>query len=172
MGTTRFLHASILAAVALSVVACQAPDPVAEEAPARLNVLFIAVDDLRPELGAYGRTHIHSPNIDRLASEGLLFERAYVQQAATWFTGMGEALSAHVSLIRVPPGADEEPTVLRSKPFQPDSWLEVGDPPDRTPAGEYLPVAFLSGGGLAVASPVQDARRDRFGFSWWTIEAR
>ena len=39
------------------------------------------MDDLRPELGAYGRSEIHSPNIDRLASEGLLFERAYVQQA-------------------------------------------------------------------------------------------
>lgn len=47
----------------------------------RLNVLFIAVDDLRPELGCYGRRHIHSPNIDRIAKAGLLFERAYCQQA-------------------------------------------------------------------------------------------
>lgn len=43
----------------------------------RPNVLFIAIDDLRPELNCYGRTHIHSPNIDRLASQGTLFERAY-----------------------------------------------------------------------------------------------
>lgn len=46
-----------------------------------MNVLFIAVDDLRPELGCYGREHIISPNIDRLAKEGLLFERTYCQQA-------------------------------------------------------------------------------------------
>lgn len=44
---------------------------------AKPNVLFIAVDDLRPELGCYGATKIHSPNIDRLASEGTVFERAY-----------------------------------------------------------------------------------------------
>lgn len=47
----------------------------------RLNVLFIAIDDLRPELACYGQSEIHSPNIDRLAREGLLFERAYCQQA-------------------------------------------------------------------------------------------
>ncbi len=43
----------------------------------RPNVLFIAVDDLRPELACYGKKHIHSPNIDRLAASGVLFERAY-----------------------------------------------------------------------------------------------
>ena len=48
--------------------------PMAAERP---NVLFIAVDDLRPELRCYGATHIHSPNIDRLAKRSMLFERAY-----------------------------------------------------------------------------------------------
>lgn len=46
---------------------------------AQRNVLFIAVDDLRPELGAYGRDYIASPHIDQLAASGLLFERHYVQ---------------------------------------------------------------------------------------------
>lgn len=46
-----------------------------------LNVVMIVVDDMRPELGCYGAEHVKSPNIDRLAAGGLLFERAYCQQA-------------------------------------------------------------------------------------------
>ena len=47
----------------------------------RMNVLFIASDDMRPELGCYGANHIHSPNLDRLAANGTTFLRAYCQQA-------------------------------------------------------------------------------------------
>ena len=42
------------------------------------NVLFIMIDDLRPELGAYGSMAVKSPNIDSLASEAVLFANAYV----------------------------------------------------------------------------------------------
>lgn len=45
------------------------------------NILFIAVDDLRPELGCYGSDIAVTPNLDRLAQQGLLFNRAYCQEA-------------------------------------------------------------------------------------------
>jgi iduronate 2-sulfatase len=45
------------------------------------NVLFLAVDDLRPELGCYGNGLIRTPNLDRLAVRSLVFDRAYCQQA-------------------------------------------------------------------------------------------
>jgi len=51
------------------------------KAPGRPNVLFIAVDDLRPDIGCYGNTVAKTPNIDRIASRGIVFNRAYCQQA-------------------------------------------------------------------------------------------
>ena len=43
--------------------------------------MVIAIDDLRASIGAYGDPHALTPNLDRLAAEGALFERAYAQQA-------------------------------------------------------------------------------------------
>lgn len=45
----------------------------------RYNVLFIAVDDLRPELGCYGATYAPSPNIDHLAQSSVRFTNHFVQ---------------------------------------------------------------------------------------------
>ena len=60
----------------------------------QVNVLLIIIDDLRPELGCYGADYMVTPNIDQLAKQGTLFERAYVQQPvctasrASFLTGL------------------------------------------------------------------------------------
>ncbi|MFT6498683.1 MAG: iduronate 2-sulfatase [Akkermansiaceae bacterium] len=46
---------------------------------AKPNILFICVDDLRPELKSFGADYIHSPHIDALAERGRAFTRHYVQ---------------------------------------------------------------------------------------------
>ena len=48
---------------------------------AKPNILFIAVDDMRPELGCYGNQIVKTPNIDRIAARGIVFNKAYCQQA-------------------------------------------------------------------------------------------
>ncbi len=69
---SRILFSVLSIALAVSPGIGQAAKP---------NVLFIAVDDLRPELGCYGSPIAISPNLDALAEDGLLFNRAYCQQA-------------------------------------------------------------------------------------------
>ncbi|MDP7250531.1 MAG: sulfatase [Planctomycetota bacterium] len=54
---------------------------VTAQAETKTNFLFIAVDDLRPQLKCYGYTQMISPNLDALAASGTLFMRTYCQQA-------------------------------------------------------------------------------------------
>lgn len=82
------------------------------------NVLFIAVDDLRPELGCYGMDHIHSPNIDKLASASTLFINSYCNipvcgaSRASLMTGLRPTLTRFKSyLARADEEAPDVPTL-------------------------------------------------------------
>lgn len=68
-----FLAGGLLLFLAFGLLRSAPPDATGQPP----NVLFIAVDDLRPELGAYGAEHMVTPHLDALARSGTLFERAY-----------------------------------------------------------------------------------------------
>lgn len=68
-----------LGAVTLAGTTIAAPKP--QQQKPRQNVLFIAVDDMKPFIGAYGDTIARTPSMDRLASRGTTFNNAYCQVA-------------------------------------------------------------------------------------------
>ncbi|MBN1108092.1 MAG: sulfatase [Bacteroidales bacterium] len=61
----------------IAATACTNKGNVKSTLSEKPNILFIAVDDLRPELGCFGNNIVKSPNIDRLASQSVIFSRAY-----------------------------------------------------------------------------------------------
>lgn len=73
----RFNLPALLLLGCLLCTCAPSPKEIAAELKGPPNVLFIAVDDLRPELASFGRGMIHSPNIDRLAGMGTAFTNAY-----------------------------------------------------------------------------------------------
>lgn len=103
-----------------------------------------------------------------------LIARGKGELAATWFSGQGERIQAHVARIDVPEG-DLPPLIWESTSFSPDSWRfgeKPGAPRTRDTAGEYVPIAFLRNGRLGVVSTIQDDQRRRLGFAWRTAELR
>ena len=80
--------------IAVSLLGLLSFSPTIAQEKTKPNVLFIAVDDLKPVLGCYGDKIIKTPNIDRLAKMGTVFLNNYCQQAvcgptrASLLTGM------------------------------------------------------------------------------------
>ena len=70
----NWVHA--LAALAVAAVVCA--QAASTESKGRLDVLLIVSADTSPNLGCYGDKTAPTPNLDRLATEGARFTRAYV----------------------------------------------------------------------------------------------
>ncbi|MBI5692145.1 MAG: sulfatase [Verrucomicrobia bacterium] len=85
------------------------------------NILFLAVDDLRPQLGCYGLDFMRTPHIDSLAARGVRFDRHYVAMAV--------CIPSRVALL----------TSLRSERtrqiYGPLQWQ---DTPNATPVGRWF----------------------------------
>ncbi len=100
-----------------------------------------------------------------------LVARGSGELAATWFSVADGPI--RVSVIKAPPvDSDAAPSVVMSEPLRLESWMESEGEWVHDPAGEYVPVTFLSDGDLAVVTPLQDERTNRFGFTWWRLELR
>ena len=113
MKSTRIGMLSLLVIAALSCSPTSPPPRSGEP----YNVLFIAVDDLRPELGAYGEAHMVTPALDRLAAEGRLFRQHYAQAPTcgasryALLTGNRPRSADHLSneaLVRLLPREEQE----------------------------------------------------------------
>lgn len=147
-----------------------------ERASARTNVLFIAVDDLRPDLGCYGNARVQTPNIDRLAKSGMLFERAYCQQAicmasrASLLSGyrpdVGEIYRCEALYRHVPDAlslnrhflANGYATKSIGKIYHHGSDDKVGwSHGDHDPDGEWVGRGYLSEEGMAAARVYDEA---------------
>ena len=141
-----------------------------DKSEGKLNVLILAVDDLRPELGCYGQKHILSPHIDQFASRGLLFERAYCQQAvcgatrASLLSGMRPD-SSKVHGNQTPLSTVHENLVTLPKHFRDNGYETISlgkiyhhkrtdDPtgwsaPEWVPKGDWVGRGYLSEEGKA-----------------------
>ncbi len=136
-------------------------------APAKRNVLFIAVDDLRPQLGCYGHPRIKSPNIDRLASRGVRFDRAYCQQAVCAATRASLLTGARPDTTRVwdlqtpldtvRPDLVSIPHHFRRNGYETVSLGKVYHHPNEDPQGwsnkPWLPESDWAGGWRAYRNP-------------------
>eukprot|EP00041_Stephanoeca_diplocostata_P021301 m.493376 g.493376 ORF g.493376 m.493376 type:complete len:574 (+) comp21793_c0_seq4:238-1959(+) len=71
----------IICCVASSLILVSGTTANVRNSPIRPNVVYIVVDDLRPELPIYGQDYVYAPHLSALAARGLTFDHAYCQQA-------------------------------------------------------------------------------------------
>jgi arylsulfatase A-like enzyme len=103
--------------IAMTFAACSSPKKTKGSANSGIpyNVLFIAVDDLRPEIGTYGNLVIKTPNMDDFASTATLFHNHYVQvptcgaSRASILTGLRPRTRAHLQNSAVEKFLADEP---------------------------------------------------------------
>ncbi|TKG97459.1 iduronate sulfatase [Puteibacter caeruleilacunae] len=107
---------------------CAAPNTTKKSE--KKNILLIMVDDLRPQLGCYGQSQIKSPNIDKLASEGTLFSRAYCNypvcgpSRASLLSGMRPNATRYIN-NQCSVEKDEPTIVPIQKAFKDDGYYTV-----------------------------------------------
>ncbi len=122
-----------------------------QAAESKPNVLFIAVDDLRLELGCHGVKKIKSPDFDRFAASGIAFTHVYCQQAVCNPSRVSllTELSAQAWKALPRPKFPSPPPAAASAAIEAGpalTWHPASNkprPPSK-PAGDYLDVTFIN----------------------------
>ena len=87
---------------------------------AKPNVLFIASDDLRMNLGCYGDPVAKTPHLDSIAARGTTFTRAYCQQAvcnpsrSSMLTGLRPAVAMALLALDIPLNLGSYPSIAEA----------------------------------------------------------
>jgi arylsulfatase A-like enzyme len=141
----------------------------------RLNVLFLASDDMRPQLGCYGDQTVKSPNLDRLAANGMVFQRAFCQQALCSPSRISLLSGRHVWTTRIP---DIGPTLRSTLPdivtlpqlFKNNGWhtrslgkifhIGIDDPASWSVPSFVTKVPRLGPEGSALVKAARDKQRE------------
>lgn len=102
-----------------------------------------------------------------------LVARVGGELAASWYSNL-ERRDIHVARITIAGGGRDQPVVTEAAPFQTDAWRagKPGAAAARDTAGEYVPIAFLRDGSLAVVTTIQNPTTNRFGFTFRTASPR
>ena len=114
VSSRRGLFMAIVAAFALAGVGLRSPSLAGHQPPSpptRPNILWILIEDSSPDIGAYGDPYARTPRLDRLATEGVRFTRAFstapvcAPSRSTLFTGMyaSSVGTLHMRSTGVPP---------------------------------------------------------------------
>jgi hypothetical protein len=96
-----------------------------------------------------------------------LVARGNGELAATWFNGLRESIKANVAHIRI--GSDSSaPRVTKADAFAFPSFSrrDTSAVRRRDTAGEYIPVAFMRDGRIALVTTIQDNANKQFGFTF------
>jgi len=131
--SNRFLLAILILFSGLDIAFCDSDQNVN-----RPNILFIAVDDLRPLAGFYGNQKIQTPAMDKLAGQSTVFTRAYTQypvcgpSRASLLTGMrpesNGVMNLKIRLRDVSPDIVTLPQFFRNNGYQTAASGKVFDP--------------------------------------------
>lgn len=146
-----------LFALLVSCAACATPPAT----PERPNVLFIAVDDLKPLAGIYGNTLVRTPSIDALASRSTVLTHAYIQypvcgpSRSSMLTGLrpesNGVLDLKTRLRDVSPGIITLPQLFKQAGYETAAVGKIFDPrnvdsrQDDDPASWTIPYKLVSG---------------------------